>query len=65
MPEILFDLAKWDLKPQFEDSIQGLIRTMDANPHIVVELGAHTDARGNNEANDILSQKRAESVVNI
>jgi len=64
MPEILFDLAKWDLKPQFEDSIQGLIRTMDANPHIVVELGAHTDARGNNEANDILSQKRAESVVN-
>jgi len=63
LPEILFDLAKWDLKPQFEDSIQGLIRTMDANPHIAVELGAHTDARGNNEANDILSQKRAESVV--
>lgn len=64
LPEILFDLAKWDLKPQFEDSLQGLIETMDANPHIVVELGAHTDARGNDEQNDILSQKRAESVVN-
>ena len=64
MPEILFDLAKWDLKPQFEDSIQGLIKTMDANPHIVVELGAHTDARGQDEANDVLSQRRAESVVN-
>lgn len=64
LPEILFDLAKWDLKPQFEDSLQGLIETMDANPHIVVELGAHTDNRGNDEANDILSQKRAESVVN-
>ena len=63
LPEILFDLAKWDLKPQFEDSLQGLIETMDANPNIVVELGAHTDARGNDEANDILSQKRAESVV--
>jgi peptidoglycan-associated lipoprotein len=63
LPEILFDLAKWDLKPQFEDSLQGLIKTMDANPNIVVELGAHTDARGNDEANDILSQKRAESVV--
>lgn len=63
LPEILFDLAKWDLKPQFEDSLQGLIETMDANPKIVVELGAHTDARGNDEANDILSQKRAESVV--
>ncbi|NOR86751.1 MAG: OmpA family protein [Bacteroidales bacterium] len=64
LPEILFDLAKWDLKPQFEDSLQGLIETMDANPHIIVELGAHTDARGNDEQNDILSQKRAESVVN-
>lgn len=64
LPEILFDLAKWDLKPQFEDSLQGLIETMDANPHVIVELGAHTDNRGNDEANDILSQKRAESVVN-
>ena len=64
MPEILFDLAKWDLKPQFEDSIQDLIKTMDANPKIIVELGAHTDIRGIDEANDILSQKRAESVVN-
>ena len=64
MPEILFDLGKWDLKLQFEDSIQGLIKTMDANPKIIVELGAHTDIRGNDEANDILSQKRAESVVN-
>ena len=64
LPEILFDLAKWDLKPQFEDSLQGLIETMDANPNIVVELGAHTDTRGNDEQNDILSQKRAESVVN-
>lgn len=64
LPEILFDLAKWDLKPMFEDSLQGLIETMDANPHVIVELGAHTDNRGNDEANDILSQKRAESVVN-
>lgn len=63
LPEILFDLGKWDLKPQFEDSLRGLIETMDANPKIVIELGAHTDARGAAEANDILSQKRAESVV--
>lgn len=63
LPEILFDLAKWDLKPIYEDSLRGLIGTLDANPNIVVELGAHTDAQGNAEQNDILSQKRAESVV--
>jgi peptidoglycan-associated lipoprotein len=64
LPEILYDLAKWDLKPQFQDSLQGLIRTLDANETIIVELAAHTDNRGTLEANDILSQRRAESVVN-
>lgn len=63
LPEILFDLAKWDLKPIYQDSLRGLIETMDANPGLVIELGAHTDAQGNAEQNDILSQKRAESVV--
>ncbi|MDA3906449.1 MAG: OmpA family protein [Bacteroidales bacterium] len=63
LPEILFDLAKWDLKPIYEDSLRGLIRTLDANSSLVIELGAHTDAQGNAELNDILSQKRAESVV--
>jgi len=63
LPDILYDLAKWDLKPQFQDSLQGLIQTLDANETIVVELAAHTDARDTEEKNDILSQKRAESVV--
>ncbi len=63
MPEILYDLAKWDLKPQYQDSLQGLIQTLRDNPNIVVELAAHTDSRGSNEKNDILSQRRAQSVV--
>lgn len=63
LPEILFDLAKWDLKPKYEDSLRGLISTLDANPGLIIELGAHTDSQGNAEQNDILSQKRAESVV--
>ncbi len=64
LPDILYDLAKWDLKPQYQDSLQGLIKTLDENETIVVELAAHTDSRGSDESNDILSQKRAESVVN-
>jgi peptidoglycan-associated lipoprotein len=63
LPEILYDLAKWELKPQFQDSLQGLIETLDANETIIVELAAHTDSRDSDERNDILSQKRAESVV--
>ena len=63
LPEILYDLAKWDLKPQYQDSLQGLIQTLDENPRMVVELASHTDARDSDERNDILSQKRAQSVV--
>ncbi|MEI6173193.1 MAG: OmpA family protein [Bacteroidota bacterium] len=63
LPDILYDLAKWDLKPQYRDSLQGLIETLDANENIVIELAAHTDSRDSEERNDILSQKRAQSVV--
>ncbi len=63
LPDILYDLGKWDLKPQFEDSLQGLIETLQINPTITIELASHTDARDTDEHNDILSQKRAQSVV--
>ena len=63
LPDILYDLDKYDLKPQFRDSLQGLIATLDANETIVVELASHTDSRGSDERNDILSQRRAQSVV--
>ncbi len=64
LPDILYDLAKWDLKPQYQDSLQGLIKTLLDNETIVIELASHTDARDTDERNDILSQRRAESVVN-
>lgn len=63
LPEILYDLAKWELKPQYQDSLQGLIQTLRDNPNIVVELAAHTDSRDSYERNDVLSQRRAQSVV--
>lgn len=63
LPEILYDLAKWDLKPQFQDSLNGLIVTLNDNPNIVVELGSHTDSRGDNKSNGELALKRAQSVV--
>ncbi len=63
LPEILYDFAKWDLKPQYQDSLQGLIKTLDYNETMVIELASHTDLRASEEFNDVLSQKRAQSVV--
>ena len=62
LPEIQYELGKWDLQPQFEDSLQGLIEILQLNPNITIELGSHTDNRGSEASNDILSQKRAQSV---
>jgi len=64
LPEILYDLARWELLPQYQDSLNGLISTLKDNPKIVIELASHTDARDSDANNDTLSQKRAESVVN-
>jgi peptidoglycan-associated lipoprotein len=63
LPDIIYDFDKWDLKPQYQDSLQGLIHTLEENPRLVIELSSHTDSRGSLEYNDVLSQKRAESVV--
>ncbi len=62
LPEIQYELGKWDLLPQFEDSLQGLIEILQVNQNITIELGSHTDNRGSEASNDILSQKRAQSV---
>jgi len=36
---------------------------MTDNPDLIIELGSHTDARGNHKANQALSQKRADTAV--
>lgn len=65
LPEILYEFDSWELQPQFRDSLQGLVQTMEENPNLVIELASHTDSRGTHEYNDTLSQKRAEAVVDF
>jgi len=65
LPDILYDLNKWDLKPQYQDSLQGLVKTLNDNTNLVIELGSHTDTRGDKKSNDVLSQNRAQSVVDF
>ncbi len=65
LPDILFDLAKWDLKPQYQDSLLVLVKVLNDNPNLVIEIRSHTDSRASLEFNDDLSQKRAQSVVDF
>jgi peptidoglycan-associated lipoprotein len=63
LPNIFYDFAKWDLRPESMIALDKLVETLNDNPNIVIELGSHTDSRGNDVANMELSQKRAQSVV--
>jgi len=63
MPDIYYDLDKWDLKPQYQDSLMYLYFVLAQNPKLVVELRSHTDSRASDEHNDLLSQRRAQSCV--
>ena len=69
MPLVLYELGKWDLMVDeakninSKDSLEYLFSILSENPTIIVELAAHTDTRGSDKSNQILSQKRAETCV--
>lgn len=60
---IYYDFDKWDIRPEAATELDKVVQLLLDNPDISVELGSHTDARGDNEYNAQLSQKRAESAV--
>ncbi len=63
LPNIFYDFAKWDLRPESMVSLDKLVETLNDNPNVTIELMSHTDSRDTEEYNLDLSQKRAQSVV--
>jgi len=63
LPLIEYLTAKWDLQPQYKDSLNALYVTLTENPTLIIQLRSHTDHRGSIRSNQILSQKRAQSCV--
>ena len=63
LPNIFYDFAKWDLRPESMVSLDNLVETLNDNPNVTIELMSHTDSRGTPADNLELSQKRAQSVV--
>lgn len=63
IPNIFFEFGKADLSNESAAALDMLIGIMNENPSIVVELIAHTDNRGSDDVNRILSQRRAQAVI--
>lgn len=63
LPNIEYDYDKATLRPESTVALDELVKTLNDNPNLVIELRAHTDFRGNDEYNMKLSNARAQSCV--
>lgn len=60
---IFYDFDKATLRPESQKSLDELVKLLNENPNVTIELSAHCDYKGSAEYNKLLSQRRAESVV--
>ena len=65
MNNVFYEFAKWDITPESETELRTLVKLLQDNPNITIELSAHTDKVGDAQSNKTLSEKRAQSVVNF
>nr|WP_294861641.1 OmpA family protein [uncultured Fluviicola sp.] len=59
-----FETAKADLKAMSYTHLKNLVEIMKRKPDFRIQIAGHTDSDGEESANQLLSQKRAESVKN-
>ncbi|PKA99024.1 outer membrane protein OmpA-like peptidoglycan-associated protein [Flavobacteriaceae bacterium MAR_2009_75] len=59
--EIHFDYSLWYVRREARQRLDKLVKIMKNNPGMVIEIGTHTDIRGNSAYNKELSQKRADA----
>lgn len=59
---VFFDLNKATIRPESEEFLNGVAKTLKENPDTEIEIHGHTDNTGSDEYNMILSQRRADAV---
>ena len=60
---IFYDFDKATLRPESKKALDELIKMLNDNPNVTIELGAHTDRKGTDQYNERLAGRRAQSVV--
>ena len=61
---IYYDLDKFDIRKDAEIELDKIVKILQDNPTMEIELSSHTDCRSNAKYNMWLSAKRAEAAVN-
>lgn len=60
---IFYNFDKATLRPESKKALDEMIKMLNDNPNVTIELGAHTDRKGTDQYNERLAQRRAQSVV--
>ena len=60
---IFYDFDKATLRPESTASLDELVKLLNENQNVTIELSAHCDYKGSAQYNKLLSQRRAEAVV--
>lgn len=60
---IFYDFDKATLRPESKKALDEMIKMLNDNPNVTIELGAHTDRKGSDAYNEKLAGRRAQSVV--
>jgi outer membrane protein OmpA-like peptidoglycan-associated protein len=60
---IFFDFDKATIRPESANELDRLIKLLNDNPTLKIELGSHTDSKGSDDYNLKLSDSRSKSVV--
>lgn len=62
--DVLFDSGRTELKPGAERTLDQLVEFLKQNPDRTIEIEGHTDSAGPDDANQVLSERRANAVKN-
>ncbi|RRB06878.1 OmpA family protein [Larkinella rosea] len=61
---IFFETSRYDLAEKSRTELDRLVKFLEVNPSVQIEVSGHTDNQGGTANNLELSKKRAQSVVN-
>src|SRR5690606_21469591 len=61
---IFFDFDMWNIRADSKIILDELALKLERYPTIVLKISSHTDSRGSDRYNQILSERRAESTRN-
>ena len=65
LKNIFFEVNKYELNPESQTELDNLVRLLNENPTMEIEISGHTDNVGKPSDNMVLSNNRAKAVVNF